>query len=171
MSVHSREVIHEMTTDSPLVCFQRSFALPTESETDAAWFERIEHALRERGQTKYWLATQMGLQASRMTHWKQGRGKPDLHQAWCMAKLLDVPLDWLADPGDAGSPPPTRSEEERILLDAVRDIGPMAALRILVKYGGQTAQPEPARQSQPIRSVEIKHRRPSSDVAPEKQKK
>lgn len=132
-----------------------------DKQTGAEWFERVERALADREQTKYWLATQLGFQPSRMTHWKAGRGKPDLHQAWRMAKLLDVPLEWLCDPGDAGEVPPARSEEERILLDAVRDIGPMTALRILVRNGLTAEQTGQAGKPVPIRSVEIKHKSPS----------
>jgi transcriptional regulator with XRE-family HTH domain len=124
------------------------------SPAQSVWYGRLEQAMADRQMSAYRLAQQIGLQPSRFTHWKQGRGKPDLHQAWAIAQALDVPLEWLADPGDRGPAPPARSPEEQILLEVVREIGPMAAMRILVSQGAAAARA--GQQPTPVRSVEVK---------------
>jgi transcriptional regulator with XRE-family HTH domain len=72
-----------------------------------------------------------GVPKSTMSNWWNGVNKPDLETALKMARILNVPLDFLADDSLDDPPPPGLSEDERYLLKTVR------SLRIELEYAIQ----------------------------------
>jgi hypothetical protein len=64
------------------------------------------------------------LAENRISEWKDGQGEPMLRRAYRMARLLEVPLEHLAD--DALEEPPAPAEltgDERAILDLYRALG------------------------------------------------
>jgi transcriptional regulator with XRE-family HTH domain len=63
------------------------------------------------------------LAENRISKWKDGQGEPTLRQAYRMARLLGVPLDYLAD--DALQEPSSSglTDDERAILDLFRALG------------------------------------------------
>lgn len=73
------------------------------------WIDKIDAALERMGQSRYWLANRIGKHPSRLSQWSNGQGEPDMTLALQIARILDVPLEWLADDEATSPPPPARS--------------------------------------------------------------
>jgi transcriptional regulator with XRE-family HTH domain len=72
---------------------------------DMRSIEKIERALIERGLTQGALERAALLPENKLSKWKAG-GEPSLSQGLRIARILDVPLAWLADDAQ-GWPPKT----------------------------------------------------------------
>jgi transcriptional regulator with XRE-family HTH domain len=57
-----------------------------------------------------------------MYYWFTGRNKPDLDSALRMAKILNVPLDYLADEELEELPSPEFNDDERLLIEVARTL-------------------------------------------------
>lgn len=78
------------------------------------------------------LANRVGLQQSRISKWTTGKGEPSLKQAVELARVLDVPLEYLAD--DAiDEPPPAPSKAQMIVMQLIEDMGYDEARRRLAQ--------------------------------------
>lgn len=69
------------------------------------------------------LARMIGVDPARLSEWKKDVGKPSIDHAFRMARLLDVPLDYLADDSLDEPVPVGLSEAERLVLGLVRSMG------------------------------------------------
>lgn len=65
------------------------------------------------------------LPPNRVSKWKSGQGEPTARQALRIARVLRVPLEWLADEeaGDEPTALPGLSPDEAVMLDVIRDSG------------------------------------------------
>jgi transcriptional regulator with XRE-family HTH domain len=115
---------------------------------------KIEKLLRAKGWKQNAFEKAAVLAENRLSKWKDGQGEPTLRQASRMARLLGVPLEYLAD-DELEDPPagPGLTDDERAILDLYRALGLDRAegLRRLATPsapGGQMAA-GPARPSSP----------------------
>jgi transcriptional regulator with XRE-family HTH domain len=86
--------------------------------------DKIERLIEERGLTQTAVEGMAGLAGNRISRWKGGMGEPTARQALRMARILGVSIEYLVndevdDPGSASE----LSDEERFVLDAMRDYG------------------------------------------------
>ena len=89
--------------------------------------DRIGKLLDEKGIDQGELESMAGLSFGRISKWKAGTGEPTAAQALRMARVLNVPLEWLVD-DSAGEeiPPPMpydRISEQRDVLKYLDDLG------------------------------------------------
>ena len=94
--------------------------------------DKIRRLSKLKGWTQGEFASLAGLHKSRISKWASDEGEPTLVQGLTMARLLGVPLEYLAD--DAA--PEIDSPEARRELEVwriVREIGPEEAWRRLVR--------------------------------------
>jgi transcriptional regulator with XRE-family HTH domain len=89
--------------------------------------QRIEKVLSKRHLSQAELEQLAGLAKGRVSKWASGQGEPTARQALRIARVLGVPVEWLADdtaPGEppepAPAPPPPLSEDERYVLEVFR---------------------------------------------------
>jgi transcriptional regulator with XRE-family HTH domain len=97
------------------------------------YLEKIDDALRRRLLKRADLARLTGFSPSRISKWFNGQGKPDLYQAAKMARVLDVPLEYLTDDTMNEIPMLPSSELERALWHLVRRAGVEVAFDILAR--------------------------------------
>jgi transcriptional regulator with XRE-family HTH domain len=93
---------------------------------------KIQHLLRDRGLHQAEFEPLAGLPKGRVSKWAGGQGEPTARQALRMARLLNVPLDYLADDDLDEPPPASMTDRERQVWEVVRTIGPDEAWRRLV---------------------------------------
>ena len=75
---------------------------------------------------------------SALNRWINGESVPSVEEAWRLAKVLEVPLEWLAADDDQETPPASPvSEEEGKILWMVRTIGTDEAARRLALVGSE----------------------------------
>jgi transcriptional regulator with XRE-family HTH domain len=67
------------------------------------------------------LGDMIGVQASRISRWESGQGRPYLDQGLALAKALGVSLDYFADDELDEPPAPEMTEEEWLVIDFMRD--------------------------------------------------
>jgi transcriptional regulator with XRE-family HTH domain len=67
--------------------------------------EKIAWLCRERGLTQKRVGELAALPENRISKWLDGQGEPTARQALRLARVLDVPMDWLVD-DEADVPPP-----------------------------------------------------------------
>jgi transcriptional regulator with XRE-family HTH domain len=96
--------------------------------------EKLEAVLRARGLTQSSFEKLASLSENRISKWKNDQGEPTVRQALRMARILDVPLDYLADDDLNDLPSATMTERERQVWEVVRTIGPDEAWRRLVGW-------------------------------------
>lgn len=106
------------------------------------YLERLEQVLDARGITWKEIAKHLQIWPNKISKWKSGQGHPRFDQVVLICKIVDIPLDWLAEE-DPEVPAP-RSPEELLLLDLVtrgpEAIGIPNALRAILEY--LTTHPE-----------------------------
>lgn len=97
--------------------------------------ERIEKLREALGLKQHELETRAELSRHRVSTWANGTGEPTARQALRIARVLGVPLEWLADE-DAPADPPVSLDAvrpgEELVMAAVRKIGVKAAIERLV---------------------------------------
>lgn len=80
--------------------------------------EKISWLCRERGLTQKRVGELAALPENRISKWLDGQGEPTARQALRLARVLSVPLEWLAD--DAQEVPPPASDglddDDRMVL-------------------------------------------------------
>jgi transcriptional regulator with XRE-family HTH domain len=86
--------------------------------------EKLERLRRRAGLSQGELAASVGTYQSRISEWELAKGGPNLAQALRLARLLGVPLDYLADDAQDEPPPASAlSEDERYVLRTLRALG------------------------------------------------
>jgi transcriptional regulator with XRE-family HTH domain len=84
--------------------------------------EKILRLLDEKDMTQSELESAARLAPNRISRWKAGTGEPTASQAVTIARVLDVPVQFLVD--DAiESPQPKEDPQLREILDIVRRLG------------------------------------------------
>lgn len=58
--------------------------------------ERLKQAMKIKGYTTEKLAAKSGVSKNTIYNWRHGKSEPSLFGVMCVAKALDVSLDWLA---------------------------------------------------------------------------
>ena len=87
----------------------------------ATTVEKILTLLEQRGWTQGYFESMAGLSANRISKWKNDQGEPTLRQGLRMARLLGVPIEYLADDqADAIEQPPALTADEDAILKLVR---------------------------------------------------
>ncbi|MBX6312921.1 MAG: helix-turn-helix transcriptional regulator [Isosphaeraceae bacterium] len=69
------------------------------------------------------LQQQITISVAKVNEWFLGKREPSLREAWLLARLFGVPLEYLADDTQDEPAPPELDPEERILLQAFRRLG------------------------------------------------
>ena len=95
---------------------------------------KIEMMVERSGMLVGEFTSAAGLAVNRYSKWRDGKGEPRVSQLVRIARVLNVPIDWLADddqPIDA-VPEPKWTREELLVLEAIRTIGTHEALRRLL---------------------------------------
>lgn len=94
---------------------------------------RLKKAIGKAGIRQVRLASELGLDPSRVSDWVHGRETPRVDQLPTLARLLDVDLHWLI----TGHPAPTGATDA--LVDAALSAAP--ALQRLAERAGALADP------------------------------
>lgn len=109
--------------------------------------EKIETRLTESGLRQTQLEKLAGLSHGRISKWKDGQGEPTASQALRIARLLNVPVQWLIDPEAPDEPAAADglTADDRAVLEFCHDlgIGRREALRRLATAAQAAAQPAP----------------------------
>lgn len=106
--------------------------------------EKLYHWIQLRGMTQGAVARKSGLAASAITDMTAGKRRPYMDQAFRLARVLDVPLDYLADDSIDDVMAPEVSDDERAVIDLLRalNLDKSEALRRLASPAVQVqAQP------------------------------
>jgi transcriptional regulator with XRE-family HTH domain len=100
--------------------------------------EKIRRLAKRKGWSQGEFAALAGMRSNRISKWANDEGEPTLKQGLAMARLLGVPLEYLADDEapDPGTPEALRELE---VWRIVKAIGPEAAWLRLVGAGGKAA--------------------------------
>lgn len=99
-----------------------------------AIMQKLERLRIEKGLAAKDVNAAIGFPEHRYYKWRDGTGEPTGSQALLFAKFFGVPVEWLVDdeqPVDHVPPQPW-TEDEMILLHAIRSIGAKEAMRRLV---------------------------------------
>lgn len=88
------------------------------------------------GYSQQYVAEALHLSQNQVSKWESGKNTPHLNQMCELARLFDVPLDYLAD-DDLDEPPLIMTADERDLLEVMRRAGltPVRVLEVLVRAG------------------------------------
>lgn len=92
--------------------------------------EKILQAAKQRGITQQILEQSAALARNRISKWKADQGEPSWHEVVRLARVVDLPLDYLAD--DSADTAPAREPEDPDWLTLRRmaaAIGPSEAIR------------------------------------------
>lgn len=103
--------------------------------------EKLDLALDERGWTQSAFEQAALLSANRISKWKNGTGEPTAKQALRMARLLDLPLEYLIDDDQAEPGGMPVSEREKQVWEAIRTLGVDEAWRRLLQAPAGQAGP------------------------------
>jgi len=98
---------------------------------------KLNHLLSARGLTQADLREAIGRTVSNATvsHWCSGKSLPRLDEAYKVASVLDVPLEFLADDSKAApevQPPDGLTDREREIVSIIRKLGVERAERRLL---------------------------------------
>jgi transcriptional regulator with XRE-family HTH domain len=85
--------------------------------------DKIIKRLEAFGQDQKWLALQVGIREDRISRWKDGKGEPTGSQLLAIARVLGLPIEYLADPTMERPPEPPISFDQRQVLDLVGALG------------------------------------------------
>jgi transcriptional regulator with XRE-family HTH domain len=104
---------------------------------DAMTFgEKVAKLVDRAGITQKDLATSLGLSESRVSEWLHRGTAPKLTVAARLAKILGVPVDYLADDDQDEPPSATRTDQERRILEIAAMLGYEVALARLINAPG-----------------------------------
>lgn len=85
--------------------------------------EKLQKLCDERGWGQSNLLERLPtISKSTISNWWKGKHRPDLESALIIARSLDVTLDYLADDAQDKPAPPEYTEEERDIIELVRDL-------------------------------------------------
>lgn len=124
--------------------------LPDATYVAMDYREKILQALDRKRMSKADLARDTKLGAPRFSKWFGGTGKPNLYQALKIARVLGVPLEFLADEEatelEEPKESPYETEEYRLVRRMVETLGPERAYRRLMKADDdEVVAPKPGR--------------------------
>lgn len=110
-------------------------------------WEKVERLATAKGLRKKQIADVMAVYPTRISDWiAGGTWRPDLNQALRLARLLDVPLEYLADDEMDEIPRPELTDAEIEVLKIVRKMGTAEAekrlLNLSTTSGGQDQEPD-----------------------------
>jgi transcriptional regulator with XRE-family HTH domain len=100
---------------------------------DMRLVEKLEMALRSKGLTQGSFERLAMLSENRISKWKNNQGEPTVRQALRMARLLDLPLDYLADDEVDEEPHRLIDDWERKIRDVIAIIGAEVVYRRLLE--------------------------------------
>lgn len=95
--------------------------------------EKFDILLKRKGISQTQLAKRAGFGQTTVNRWINGLVSMSMDQAFALARELEVPLDYLADPSQEGEPGPLASERERQVREIAEKIGWEAAYWRIVK--------------------------------------
>lgn len=95
--------------------------------------DRLKKAIEIKGYTLEELAEKSGTTKNSIILWKSGKVEPSFLNIMCVAKVLDVSLDWLA----WGN---TKTKEYEILTTAIRTYGEEAQERLAIEECAELIQ-------------------------------
>jgi transcriptional regulator with XRE-family HTH domain len=84
--------------------------------------EKVDKLWVARGRSQASLATLIGVSPQRMSLWMNGTGAPKPEQLLRMARAIGVSVDYLADDAAEAPPPPAITDDERYLIQLIRDL-------------------------------------------------
>lgn len=85
--------------------------------------EKLHKLCNEKGWTQSRLLKAVpGASKSSMSNWFSGKHRPDLESAMAIARILGVPLDYLADDDQDDPPAPALPKDEEDVLDFYRSL-------------------------------------------------
>lgn len=85
--------------------------------------EKIQQLIADRDWTQEAVETWARLPRNRISKWAGGTGEPTASQALRLARLFNVPLEWLCDDAAEGQPEMGATSEEQGILDLYRALG------------------------------------------------
>lgn len=136
--------------------------------------EKIEKRLAELGWKQNAFERSAQLAENRISKWKDGQGEPTLRQAFRMAKLLNVPLVYLADDEavEAGDSHEI-TEDERLVLDLFHASGLSRREVIEVFLGWNRGLKIPARVAASAKGADVERStgKPVEDTGPKRRRK
>lgn len=94
--------------------------------------ERLRAARKKAGLTQERVAEILEINQSSVAQWETGRSRPEPERIPTLAKLYDVPEEWLAEPDPDEMPILVQTKAERELLLAFRRLSPEKRETILV---------------------------------------
>jgi transcriptional regulator with XRE-family HTH domain len=103
--------------------FDLSEVLPECHVVDMDILEKIDRELKRQKLTQVALASMAGLAKNKISKWKNGEGRPDVDETFRIARVLCVPVGWLADPNQSEfpiAPLPPLTEAEQAAVDLIR---------------------------------------------------
>jgi transcriptional regulator with XRE-family HTH domain len=105
------------------------------ASSDMTLAQKIVLLIERTGLTQADIARAAGVHPSRITELKAGKYSPPLPVALRIARVFQVPLEYLADGGQDDVPPPLFTDEEATLIRLYRAYGlsPAAAYRALTE--------------------------------------
>lgn len=115
--------------------------------------EKLRYAMAQKRMTNRELGDAIGTYPERISKWFGDKGLPDLHQAYRIAKALEVPIEWLADE-EADSLPVSQpsglslpEDEAAILLlyQSLRRAGAIDMDRAIAGISAMSGLPVPIR--------------------------
>ena len=105
--------------------------------------EKLEILIQERGFTQGEVERLAGLAASRISKWKDGRGEPTARQALRLARLLDVPMEYLVDDlAEGPAQQPHLTDAELRAVEITRALG-LSVGQVIVGLHHAAGHPAP----------------------------
>ena len=117
---------------------------------DMKFHEKLDKLCSARGWSQAHIVRAMGnVSRSTVSNWFSGLRTPDLSAALQLAKLFEVPLEYLADDTLDEVPAPELSDQDRKILEMARALPAEEALRRLLLVPGNFQGVEATRPSAP----------------------
>ena len=105
--------------------------------------EKLSALLRSKGLTQSAFEAKALLSENRISKWKNGTGEPSAKEALRMARILEVPLEYLVDDEEDDPAPYRETQRDRQLREIIRLYGADQVYRRLIEVGVAPALGQP----------------------------
>ena len=83
--------------------------------------EKLRRAMKDRRISQEEMAGVVDVSQNQVSRWVRGANTPDIYQGMMIARHLGLPLDFLADDRHDDVPAPEFTEDERFVIQVIRD--------------------------------------------------